>query len=297
MLEVGNTPMVKLDKYSTDKVRIFAKVEGCNPGGSIKDRVGFWLVESYLVEHVLTKDDMIIEATSGNTGIGLAMACNKYNIYCVLFVPKTTTIEKIRVMIAYNAKVVILDGTIDDCIDTVKKLSELYKNMIWLNQYDNRANIDCHYETTSKEIYKYIKTQINEYSNTKNIFIAAMGTTGTIMGCSKRLRKEKWEIIGVMPTDDTKIEGLKNLNIQRVPKIFNRDMIDNIIQVTDKDASDTMKQLVKDEGIFAGLSSGAALFVAKQLTKEYENKDYRVNIVVILPDTGRNYLNSGIWDK
>ena len=293
MIEIGNTDLIELKKYRYKNVRIFAKLEMQNPGGSIKDRIGLWLIHNTQKVGLLNNDSVIIEATSGNTGIGLAIAAQSYGYACRLYVPNTTSKEKIAIMRAYGAVIEIIDGDIDTCISLVEDMSIKSNRCIWLNQFDNQMSIDCHYNTTSKEIEDQIKIFSFDYHN--NILVSAMGTTGTIMGCSKRLKPLGWKIFGVMPIPKCKIEGLKNLNIQRKPKIYNLDAIDFTIQVTDKEAIRTIHELCKIEGIMAGPSSGAALYAAICISRDIK-QDIPTNIVVILPDSGRNYLNSGVWN-
>ena len=278
------TPMVELETFSFGNIRFFAKLEGVSIGGSIKDRVGLWLVEKAIENGYLTKGDTIIEATSGNTGIGLAIAAVKYGFPCKLLVPKSTAKSKIKMMRAFGATVEIIDGTIDDCIGFVEGMS-VKSNYVWLNQYDNQESIECHYNTTAREIEK----DICNYDASQNILVCAMGTTGTIMGCSKRLRPLGWKIYGVMPDPKSKIEGLKNLDIQRRPKIFDRREIEQAICVNNTESSDMIKKLALKEGILVGPSSGAAMCAAVYIAK-LQPKDKKTNIVVIFADRGERYL-------
>jgi cysteine synthase len=257
------------------------------------------MIHNSLKSGYLTRDKTIIEATSGNTGVGLAIAAQFYGMKCRLYVPKSTAKEKILSMEAYGAIVEVIDGTIDDCIGLVECMSQKSNTCVWLNQYDNSVSIDCHYLTTSLEIIDWMCEyyEYNGYSGScqRCVLVAAMGTTGTIMGCSNRLKPFGWKIIGVMPVPGVKIEGLKNLSIQRVPKIYEREAVDQIVQVSDKDAVQEMKNLAKTEGIMAGPSSGAALFVAIQYAKKHSKSKTPINVVVILPDNGKNYLSGGLW--
>lgn len=303
MITPGNTPMVELKTFNSPNVRIFAKCEMLNFGGSIKTRIGFWLVEKIALDGLM-RNKTIIEATSGNTGIGIAIACAVNNLKCTLFVPKTTAKEKIQTMKAYGAEVIVVEGTIDDCIKICEQLTESDSGYIWTNQFDNPECVECHYQTTAQEIKNWMtaKMTIHNIKNSKNIIVCAMGTTGTIMGLSKLLKTSKdsvnpnWNIIGVMPNPQVRIEGLKNLDIQRRPKIFNKAAVDEIVQVSDVDSLMTMRELARSEGIMGGPSSGAALMVATQIAKRYEKSKVPVNIVVILPDNGLNYLSQGVYD-
>lgn len=298
----GNTPLVELKKYQYKNVRVFAKLEGVSLGGSIKDRIGFWMIYNAVKNGYLTKDKTIIEATSGNTGIGLAIAACQYDIKCKLLVPKSTSKEKITCMKALGATVEVVDGTIDDCIELVQVMSNK-SDYVWLNQYDNTWSIDCHYSTTAPEIY----ASLNDYyefcdwnsislQEHQNVFVAAMGTTGTVMGCGEYLKPLGWRIFGVVPDKNCKIEGLKNMQTQRKPRIYNPEYVELLINVTDTEAIQAMRNLAKSEGIMAGLSSGAAMAAAVYLAKKLQDDKKPTNIVVILPDRGSNYLNSGVWD-
>ncbi len=308
------TPLKEVSQERKSQVRLFAKLEMYNPNGSIKDRIGEWLVDKAIYDNKIKQNTIIIEASSGNTGIGLAYACLKNNVKCLIIVPDSTSIAKVKMMKALGAEILLIKGTIDDCIKTANIFSKRKKgdaHYLWLNQFDNKQCIDCHRETTAPEIQDQLKYAIeisesdwyNPQSNWrykpeeyKNILVCAMGTTGTIMGCSEYLRKKGWTIIGVQPNPNCKIEGLKNLDIQRVPKIFDRKAVDMIYQVSDDDAIRYMKLLCTNEGIFAGPSSGAAYFIAIRIAIEefFKNRRQKVNIVFICPDTGRNYLD-GVW--
>jgi len=288
MLIVGDTPLVELKNYRKNNIRIFAKLEYYNPCGSIKDRIGKWLVEDAISKNKIKKDTVIVEASSGNTGIGIANACREHNIKCLIIAPENTSKMKIKMMKMLNAEIILINGTTDDCIKHCQKISAENKNYLWLNQFDNKQCITCHEQTTAREIEK----QLKQYTTKgHNILVCAMGTTGTIMGCSKYLKPKGWEIVGVQPLPNCKIEGLKNLDIQRRPKIYDEKAINWMHQVTDKDAWDCVKELCK-EGIFGGFSSGAAFHIAKQWWKFYKlwSPNNYVNIVVIIHDTIRNYL-------
>jgi|GEM_PF-1056981 len=304
------TPLVELKNYRNGNIRVFAKLEMMNPNGSIKDRIGEWLVNNAVYDGKVTGNTIIIEASSGNTGIGIAYACLKRKIKCLLIIPDSTSKEKVQIMKSLGAEILLIEGTIDDCIRTANIFSKR-DNYLWLNQFDNSQCIDCHYYETAYEIEYQLKNIICETEpenykpdsnwkynpkEYKNILVCAMGTTGTIMGCSKYLKEEKgWEIIGVQPKPNCKIEGLKNLDIQRIPKIFDKKAVDMIYQVGDKEAVQYMKELCKSEGIFGGPSTGAAFFVALRMAlQQLVGYRFRVNIVFICPDTGRNYMDS-VW--
>jgi cysteine synthase len=296
MKKVGHTDMIELKKYQYKNVHIYAKLEMQNPGGSIKDRIGMWLIDNAILLGKLKDGNTIIEATSGNTGIGIAIAAKEYGFKCILYVPSSTAKEKITKMKSHGAEIKIIDGTIDTCIGVVEIISETHKNLVWLNQFDNIASVDCHYRTTAPEIHNWMFENVYNCYNQLNVLVSSMGTTGTIMGCSKFLKQYGWKIFGVMPDQKCKIEGLKNLNIQRVPLIYNKESVDCIIGVTDVEAIDMIRELKSKEGIVAGPSSGAALSAAIFIAKRIQENKRPINIVVIFPDDGKNYLSSpGVW--
>jgi cysteine synthase B len=225
----------------------------------------------------------------------VALTAKEYGIKCILYVPSTTAKEKIARMKSYGAEIKLIDGTIDTCIGIVDIISETHDNLVWLNQFDNLASVECHNKTTAPEIHNWMFENVYDCYNQLNVLVSAMGTTGTIMGCSKFLKQYGWKIFGVMPDPNCKIEGLKNLNIQRVPKIYNKEALDCIIGVTDIEAIEMMKDLYAKEGIMAGPSSGAALSAAMFIAKRIQTNKKPINIVVILPDSGKNYVSSGVW--
>ena len=291
--------MVELTTLRRPNVRIYAKLEGANPGGSIKDRIGMWLVWNASESWELTKEKILIEATSGNTGVGLSLACEEFGYRCRLYVPSTISQNKINKMKSYGADIVKVDGTIDDCIMFVEHLSRYDDKYYWSNQFDNIQCIECHYKTTGPEIHGFMLENATNYRKMKtiNILVCAMGTTGTIMGCSRYLLSNPaitWMIIGVMPTTESKIEGLKNLKIQRRPRIYNQNFVDKIYYTTDKIAIREMQSLARNEQICAGISSGAALHVAKLVANKYSKMypKWEINVCVILPDTGLNYTEA-----
>lgn len=296
---IGNTPLIEIQNiWQSDKVRIFAKVEGMNPSGSIKDRVALYMIQKAIHRQTLKRDMEIVEATSGNTGISFAMVCSVYGYNCTLVMPKKVSMERIKKCRAYGANIVTVDGNIDTAIDFVEimkrdtKSKEIYYNP---NQYDNIDNIDAHYYSTGYEISNqlYKKYKIIHPSH----FVSSMGTTGTIMGCSKWFKKRDGylssaKIIGVSPQEHSKIHGLKNLKFARVPKIYYPDLIDETITIKDIDAIKMTKRLAQKEGLFCGVSSGAAVHVAIEIAKEL---DKNANIVVILPDSGDKYLSERLF--
>jgi len=292
----GNTPMVELTKYKHNNVRIFAKLEGISMGGSIKDRIGMWFVHNAHSSGILEKNKILIEATSGNTGIGLSLACIQYGYRCKLLVPKITAKQKVLTMKAYGADVELIDGDIDECIGLVEVMSNKSDKYVWLNQYDNMMSIDCHYNTTAPEIYNWMDDYYSfcdwntlSLEEHHNILVCGMGTTGTIMGLSFYLKPKGWKIIGVIPQWHSHLEGLKNLEIQRVPQIFNKKMIDKQFAISDNEAKSMCQELARVEGLLVGPSSGAAMCGALMAANEQHWKK-KTNIVVIFPDRGDRYL-------
>ena len=284
---IGNTPLVKINKLNPFKnVNIFAKLEGCNPGGSVKDRTALYLITKAEEEGFLTKDKIILEPTSGNTGIGIAMVAAVKGFKTLIVLPESVSIERRKILQAFGAEIVLSPaekGT-DGAIDTAKQLLKENKDKyIMLDQFSNKNNILAHYETTGKEIIEQTNGDIS-------CFVAGIGTSGTLMGVGKRLKEfnEEIEIVAVEPVLQHKQQGLKNLKEAHVPAIFNKEVIDNIVQVDDHEAFELTKKLVKKEGIFAGISSGSALAGALKIAEKLK----KGNIVTIFPDSGFKYLST-----
>jgi cysteine synthase B len=287
---IGNTPLVSIESINPNpKVKLLAKLEGNNPGGSVKDRIALYMLEVAEKEGKLTRDKIILEATSGNTGIGLAMVASAKKYRVKLIMPACVSIERRRILEAFGAELILSppnEGT-DGAIRLAQSiLSEEPDKYFMPNQFDNEANVLAHYETTGKEI-------IEQTNGTITHFIAGMGTTGTIMGVSKRLKEfnSNIKIIGVEPVPNHRIQGLKNMNESIVPKIFDPKRIDEHYYINDDEAFDTTRMLAIKEGIFVGMSSGAAMHIA--LRKSSELKEG--TIVVILPDRGDRYLSTSLF--
>jgi len=287
---IGNTPLVSIDSLNPNpKVKLFAKLEGNNPGGSVKDRIALYMIEAAEKEGKLTRDRVILEATSGNTGIGLAMVGSAKKYRVKLTMPACVSSERRRILEAFGAEVILSpsdEGT-DGAIRLAQKIySEEPEKYFMPNQFDNNANVLAHYETTGKEIIEQTGGSITH-------FVAGMGTTGTLMGVGRRLKEfnKDIKIIGVEPVLDHRIQGLKNMSESIIPKIFNPDMLDERYIVKDEEAFDTTRMLAVKEGIFAGMSSGAAMHIA--LRKSSELKEGV--IVVILPDRGDRYLSTSLF--
>ena len=287
---VGNTPLISIENINPNpNVRILAKLEGNNPGGSIKDRIALYMLRNAEQEGLLTRDKIILEATSGNTGIGLAMigAARKYRVK--LTMPACVSIERRKVLEAFGAELILSpsnEGT-DGAIRLAHRImSESPDRYFMPNQFDNQANVLAHYETTGCEIIEQTQGLVTH-------FIAGMGTTGTLMGVSKRLKEfnEKVCIVGVEPVKGHRIQGLKNMTESIVPKIFNPSRLDERHIVTDEAAFDTTRMLAVKEGLFMGMSSGAAMQVALMKSSEMSEGV----IVVVLPDRGDRYLSTALF--
>ncbi len=286
---IGNTPIASIDLNPNPCVKLFAKLEGNNPGGSVKDRIALYMVEAAEKEGRLTRDKIILEATSGNTGIGLAMVATAKRYRLKLTMPACVSIERRRILEAFGAELILTpsnEGT-DGAIRLAHKIqSEDPDRYFMPNQFDNEANILAHYETTGKEIIDQTQGRVTH-------FVAGMGTTGTLMGVGRRLKEfnKDIRIVGVEPVLNHRIQGLKNMMESIKPKIFDPGMIDEHYYVNDEEAFDTTRMLATKEGLFVGMSSGAAMYVA--LRKSSELKDGL--IVVLLPDRGDRYLSTSLF--
>jgi cysteine synthase B len=287
---IGNTPLVKLETINANpRVKVLAKLEGSNPGGSVKDRIAYYMIKSAEEAGRIRKGDTILEATSGNTGIGLAMVGAALGYKVVLVMPECVSLERRKILEAFGAELILSPGNegTDGAIKRARKIMEESPSGYFMpNQFDNPANILAHYETTGRELIDQTNGQID-------VFVAGMGTTGTLMGAGKRLKEYNGniKIVGVEPLLGHKIQGLKNMQESIVPKIFNRAFPDEIINVNDEDAFATTRRLALQEGIFAGMSSGAAVSGALTIAGRME----RGTVVVVLPDRGDRYLSTALF--
>ena len=286
---IGNTPLVESKVLNTNpNVKILFKLEGNNPGGSVKDRPAYNMIKSGLERGDFSKSTKLIEATSGNTGIGLAMIAGLFGLDIELVMPENSTKERVQTMRAYGAKVTLtpadvgIEGARDYAEAKVKN-----EGFQMLNQFANDDNWRAHYKTTGPEIWRDTEGQITH-------FVSSMGTTGTIMGTSTYLKEQnpKVEIVGVQPTDNSKIPGIRKWPQEYLPKIFNPEKVDTIMEVSEQDATEMAKRLAKDEGIFAGMSSGGAATVALRLAETLESGV----IVSIVCNRGDRYLSSDLFD-
>jgi cysteine synthase B len=286
---VGNTPMVKLDQVSANKnVTIYGKLEGNNPGGSVKDRAAYGMIKGAFGRGEISKGITLIEATSGNTGIALAMIASLFKVPIELVMPENSTRERVLTMQAFGAKVILtpkersIEGSIDYANAQVAK-----GGYFMLNQFANPDNPGMHYKTTGPEIWRDTQGAVTH-------FVSSMGTTGTIMGVSKYLKEqnEAVQIVGCQPTDGSQIPGIRKWPAAYLPKIFDRKRVDRTIEVDEKDARIMTKRLAREEAVFSGLSSGGAVHTAIELSKELDAGI----IVVIICDRGDRYLSSDIFD-
>ena len=282
---VGNTPMVEIKKLNPNpNVTMYAKLEGDNPGGSVKDRPALNMIRSALERGDIKPGTKLIEATSGNTGIALAMIARLYDLEIELVMPSTSTKERTLTMEAFGAKVILLDN-IEICRDYAEEKAATGEYFI-LNQFSNPDNYEAHYKTTGPEIWKDTNQRITH-------FVSSMGTTGTIMGCS-RFFKEKdpsIQIIGCQPTEESSIPGIRRWPKEYLPKIFEPERVDRVMDVSQKEATSMARQLAKVEAVFAGMSSGGAASAAIRLANEIDSGV----IVFITCDRGDRYLSSDLF--
>jgi len=288
---IGNTPLVELNALNgvKSRVRIFGKLEGNNPGGSIKDRPAYWMIKKAEESGELTSGKIILEPTSGNTGIALAMIGAAKGYPVRLCMPACVSIERQHILQALGADVVLTpakEGT-DGAIRKAHQLHDAEPDKYYMpNQFKNENNVLAHYETTGPEIFSQTDGQID-------VFVAGMGTTGTLMGVNRYLKEKKPTVktIGVEPPKGHAIQGLKNMQEAIVPEIYNRDMLDDKITVEDGEAFETTRLLAAKEGIFVGMSSGAAVAGALRIAEKMTSG----TIVAIMPDRGDRYLSTTLF--
>ncbi|UCE99759.1 MAG: cysteine synthase family protein [Planctomycetota bacterium] len=288
---IGNTPLVELTNLNNKKpeVRIFGKLEGVNPSGSIKDRPSYWMIKKAEEAGQLTKGKIILEPTSGNTGIALAMIGAAKGYPVKLCMPECVSTERQHILQALSAEVVLTpakEGT-DGAIRKANQLLDAEPDKYYMpNQFVNENNVLAHYETTGPEIFCQTNGEID-------VFVAGMGTTGTLMGVKRYFAEKKPEvrIVGVEPPEGHTIQGLKNMTESIVPKIYNPQMLDEKITIEDGEAFEATRALAAKEGIFVGMSSGAAVAGALRIAKQMSSG----TIVVILPDRGDRYLSTTLF--
>lgn len=286
---IGNTPLVELTEViKNSDVKIFAKLEGHNPGGSVKDRAAYGLIKGGLDSGLITQDSKLIEATSGNTGIALAMIARLMNLSIELVMPENSTRERVLTMKAFGAKVTLTPeaGGMEASIDYARSKVE-NDGYVMLDQFSNSNNPNMHYTTTGPEIYRDTNGEISH-------FVSSMGTTGTIMGVSRYLKEQnnEIEIIGVQPTEGSKIPGIRKWPQEYLPKIYDSSRVDQVIEVSDVEAKEMAQLLAKKEGVFAGMSSGGAVSAAIKLSKTLK----KGVIVCIICDRGDKYLSTDLFE-
>ena len=297
---IGNTPLVRLNRITKGCVAIVAaKLEFYNPCSSVKDRIGLSMIEAAEKEGKIKKDTIILEPTSGNTGIALAFVCAVKGYKLVLIMPETMSLERRQLLSAFGAEIILTPGS-EGMLGAVKKAEELAKTdkrFFLPQQFKNPANPEIHRRTTAKEIW-------DDTDGKVDILVAGVGTGGTITGVAEVIKKKKptFRAIAVEPTDSPVLSGgkpgshkIQGIGAGFVPDVLNRNVVDEIIQVSNEDAAQTARRLAKEEGILAGISSGAATFAALEVAKRKENKGKF--IVVILPDTGERYLSTELFIK
>jgi S-sulfo-L-cysteine synthase (O-acetyl-L-serine-dependent) len=287
---VGNTPMVALDRLNCNPgVRLYGKLEGDNPGGSVKDRAARSMIEGALSRGDLRPGMQLVEATSGNTGIALAMIARLYDLPIELVMPRNSTRERVLTMQAFGATVTLLD-TIEICRDyAVEKAAT--SDYFMLDQFANPDNYLAHYRTTGPELWRDTAGQITH-------FVATMGTTGTIMGVSRYLKAQNpaIQIVGCQPTDGASIPGIRKWPTEYLPKIFEPSRVDRIMEVSEDEATQMTRRLAREEGVFGGMSSGGGVSAGLRLAAELSHSGVtNALIVCIICDRGDRYLSSGLF--
>ena len=285
---IGNTPLVEIQHLNTNpNVKIYGKLEGNNPGGSVKDRAAYGMIMGALERGEIRPGDRLVEATSGNTGIALAMIAQLTGVHMTLLMPANSTKERVLTMEAYGAKVILTDA--EKGIEYSRDLADemvAKEGYFMLNQFANPDNYGMHYRTTGPEIYRDTQGKVTH-------FVSSMGTTGTIMGVSRYLKEQNpaIQIVGVQPTDGSSIPGIRRWSPEFLPKIFEPARVDQKIDVSTEEATLMTRRLAKEEGILAGMSSGGTMHAALQLAA---NLDHGV-IVTIVCDRGDRYLSSDLF--
>ncbi len=286
---IGNTPLVKLNSIPTnDAVTIYGKLEGNNPGGSVKDRAAYGMISQALNRGDIKRGDHLVEATSGNTGIALAMIAQISGLHITLIMPETATKERVLTMKAYGANVILTPG--EKTIEYSRELAEEMHesgDYYMLNQFANIDNPGQHYKTTGPEIWRDTQQQVTH-------FVSAMGTTGTIMGTSRYLKEQnpKVQIVGAQPQDGSRIPGIRRWSPEFLPKFFEPHRVDRIIDVSTDEATIMARRLAKEEGILSGMSSGGSCHSAIKLSEELESGV----IVFIVCDRGDRYLSTPLFE-
>ena len=285
---IGNTPLVKANRINNSSAELYLKLEGDNPAGSIKDRAAMNMLNAAEKSNLLSKNKKIVEPTSGNTGIALAMACAIKGYELILVMPENMSIERRAAMYAYGAEIILVstDEGMEGARDRALEIAQ-EQDAIFLDQFANSANPEVHYHTTGPEIWNDTEGKITH-------FVASMGTTGTIVGTGKYLKEKNPDIqvIGVQPEEGSSIPGIRKWSPEYIPSIFSDENIDEIIYVNETNAINTMKDLAKKEGIFSGISSGGTTYVALDVIKKI-NSGLAVSIIC---DRGDRYISTGLFN-
>lgn len=287
---IGSTPMAELGRINPNpRVRLLAKLEGANPGGSVKDRIALEMVRDAIDRRELGEGRIILEATSGNTGIGLAMVGAALGLRVKLTMPECVSLERRRTLEAFGAELVLTEGCLgtDGAIREAHRILEADPETYHMpNQFQNPANVRAHHLHTGPEVWEQTGGDIDA-------FVAGLGTTGTVMGAGGRLKElnPRLRIVGVEPTLGHRIQGLKNMQESIVPTIYDPARLDRKIVVQDEDAYETTRRLALEEGLFAGMSSGAAVFAALEVCRDLSSG----TVVVIVPDRGDRYLSTNLF--
>lgn len=298
---IGNTPLLELGTYRDEnnlEANLIAKVEYFNPLGSVKDRVANAMIETAIKEGKINKDTVIIEPTSGNTGIGLAFVTATKGLHLILTMPETMSIERRRIVAALGAEVVLTQGAegMKGAIAKAEVLKEEYGNAFIPQQFENEANPKIHFETTGPEIWRDTDGKVD-------IFVAGVGTGGTVTGIGKYIKSQNpnAKIVAVEPATSAVLSGKKpgphkiqGIGAGFVPKVLDLDIVDEIIPVENDDAFNASRAVAKAEGLLVGISAGASIYAATELAKRPENKGK--NIVILLPDTGERYLSTTLFE-
>ena len=296
---VGFTPLVRINKLGSDKAAILAKLESFNPCGSIKDRIALSMIEAAKKKGLIKEDTIIIEPTSGNTGIGLACVCASKGYQLILTMPESMSVERRKLLRLFGAEIVLTPAEqgMTGAVEKARQIVAENHNAFMPQQFENPANPQIHRETTAIEIW-------NDSDGRIDIFVAGVGTGGTITGCGEVLKgkNKDLKVVAVEPEDSPVLSGgkpgphkIQGIGAGFVPEVMNVEIIDEIIQVSNNDAVQTARQLAAKEGILVGISSGAAMWAAIQLSQRPENKGKA--IVVILPDTGERYISTEMFEK